>query len=205
VPPHLHDDRRPRAAAAVLAGAVMLVVACGPRVFEGSSAKVIESSAPPPPLVERAKPEPRVEITDDKIIIREKIQFAHNKATIRSVSDDLLAEIARVMNENPRIKKIRVEGHASADGRHAHNVELSKRRAQAVADHLVRHGNVAAERLESEGYGPDRPIADNETKEGREANRRVEFMIVEQEYTQTRKIIDTQTGSTKIETEKKVE
>lgn len=183
----------------------MLVMACGPRVFEGASAKVIESSAPPPPLVEPAKPEPRVEITDDKIVIREKIQFKHNEATIRSVSDDLLAEIARVMNENPRIKKIRVEGHASADGRHAHNVELSKRRAQAVADHLVRHGNVAAERLESEGYGPDRPIADNETEAGREANRRVEFTIIEQEFTQTRKIIDTQTGSTKVETEKKVE
>lgn len=174
-------------------------------MFEGSSAKVIESSAPPPPLVEKAKPPPRVEVTDDKIVIREKIQFDNNKATIRSVSDDLLAEIARVMNENPRIEKIRVEGHASADGRYEHNVELSKRRAEAVVDHLVRKGNVAAERLESEGYGPDRPIADNETEEGREANRRVEFTIVEQQYTQTRKIVDTQTGSIKIETEKKVE
>jgi outer membrane protein OmpA-like peptidoglycan-associated protein len=174
-------------------------------VFEASSAKVIESSAPPPPIVEPAKPPPRVEVTDDKIVIREKIQFAHNKATIRSVSDDLLAEIARVIHDNPRIKKIRVEGHASADGRHAHNVELSKRRAEAVVDHLVRHGKVPAERLEFEGYGPDRPIADNDTEEGREANRRVEFTIIEQEYTQTRKIIDTQTGSTKVETESKVE
>jgi outer membrane protein OmpA-like peptidoglycan-associated protein len=184
----------------------VLLAACGPRVFEGASVKVIESKAPPPPpVVEKAKPEPRVEITDDKIVIREKIQFAHNKATIRSVSDDLLAEIARVMNENPRIKKIRVEGHASADGRHAHNVELSKRRAEAVVQHLVRNGKVAVERLSSEGYGPDRPIADNQTEEGREANRRVEFAITEQEYTQTRKIVDTQTGSTKFETEKKAE
>jgi outer membrane protein OmpA-like peptidoglycan-associated protein len=186
------------AASSVLAG-------CGPRVFEGASAKVIESTAPPPPVVEKPKPEPRVEITDDKINIREKIQFEKNKAKIRSVSNDLLAEIARVINENPRLKKIRIEGHASADGGRKHNLELSKRRAEAVRDHLVREGKVAAERLEAEGYGPDRPIADNETKEGREANRRVEFMIVEQEYTQTRKIIDTQTGSTKIETEKKVE
>jgi OOP family OmpA-OmpF porin len=182
-----------------------LIGACGPRVFEAASAKVIESSAPPPPLVEPARPAPRVEVTDDKIVIHEKIQFAHNKATIRSASDDLLAELARVINENPRIKKIRVEGHASADGRHAHNVELSKRRAEAVVDHLVRHGKVAADRLEFEGYGPDRPIADNESAAGREANRRVELTIVEQEYTQTRKIIDTQTGSTKVETERKVE
>lgn len=182
-----------------------LLAGCGPRVFEGASVKVIESTAPPPPVVEKAKPEPRVEITDDKIVITEKIQFEHNKAKIRSVSDDLLAEIARVINENPRLKKIRIEGHASADGRREHNMALSKRRAEAVRDHLVRRGKVDAARLEAEGHGPDRPIADNETKEGREANRRVEFMIVEQEYTQTKKIIDTQTGSTKVETEKKVE
>jgi outer membrane protein OmpA-like peptidoglycan-associated protein len=196
---HLHDR------AALAAAVFLLLAACGPRVFEASSAKLIESSAPLPPVVEKAKPPPRVEVTDDKIVIHEKIQFDNNKATIRSVSDDLLAEIARVMNENPRIKKIRVEGHASADGRHAHNVELSKRRAEAVVQHLVRNGKVAVERLSSEGYGPDRPIADNQTEEGREANRRVEFAITEQEYTQTRKIVDTQTGSTKFETEKKAE
>jgi outer membrane protein OmpA-like peptidoglycan-associated protein len=201
----LHESRDHRAVAALAAAVCLLLAACGPRVFEASSAKLIESSAPLPPVVEKAKPPPRVEVTDDKIVIHEKIQFDNNKATIRSVSDDLLAEIARVMNENPRIKKIRVEGHASADGRHAHNVELSKRRAQAVVDHLVRHGNVTAERLESEGYGPDRPISDNETEAGREANRRVEFTIIEQEFTQTRKIVDTQTGSTKFETEKKAE
>jgi outer membrane protein OmpA-like peptidoglycan-associated protein len=203
VPLHLHESRGHRAV--LTAGLGLLLTACGPRVFEGASAKVIESSAPPPPIVEKAKPAPRVEVTDDKIVIREKIQFDHNKATIRSVSDDLLAEIATVMNENPRIKKIRVEGHASADGGHAHNVELSKRRAQAVVDHLVRRGKVAPERLEFEGYGPDRPIADNESEAGREVNRRVEFTIVEQEFTQTRKIVDTQTGSIKVETEEKVE
>jgi outer membrane protein OmpA-like peptidoglycan-associated protein len=127
----LHESRDHRAVAALAAAVCLLLAACGPRVFEASSAKLIESSAPLPPVVEKAKPPPRVEVTDDKIVIHEKIQFDNNKATIRSVSDDLLAEIARVMNENPRIKKIRVEGHASADGRHAHNVELSKRRAEA--------------------------------------------------------------------------
>lgn len=197
-PPSLHLR-------SVAVAASCMFVGCGPRVFEGASVKLIESRAVPPPIVEAPKPEPRVEITDDKIEIREKIQFEHNRARIRSVSHDLLAEIAQVINENPRIKKIRIEGHASAEGRREHNLELSKRRAEAVRDHLVRHGNVAAERLEAEGYGPDRPIADNETEAGREANRRVEFTIVEQEYTQTRTIVDTQTGSIKVETEKKVE
>ena len=96
--------------------------------------------------------------------IREKIQFERNKARIRPVSDDLLAEIASVINANPRLKKIRIEGHASAEGRREHNLDLSKRRAEAVREHLLEKGKVAPERLEAEGYGPDRPIADNETK-----------------------------------------
>jgi OOP family OmpA-OmpF porin len=174
-------------------GLSMALSACGPRVFEASSAKVIVSA--PPPAV--------VEITDDKLVIHEKIQFDYNKARIRPGSDDLLAEVAQVINEATRIKKLRVEGHASAEGGHDHNVDLSRRRAKAVLDHLVKRGKVDAARLESEGYGPDRPIADNETEAGREANRRVEFTIVEQAYQQT-KTTTTASGQTRVETEDKL-
>jgi OOP family OmpA-OmpF porin len=174
--------------------------ACGPRVFEAGSAKLIVSA--PPPVAAEAPPEqPRVEITDDKIIIHEKIQFDYNKAQIRSESDSLLAEVARVINDNPRIKKLRVEGHASAEGAHDYNVALSKRRAKAVLDHLVERGDVDPGRLESEGYGPDQPIADNETELGREANRRVEFTIIEQDYKQTKTTTNPATGQKKVETE----
>ena len=177
--------------------------ACGPRVFEAETAKLIQTA--PPPAVVEAKPEPpRVEITDDKIVIHEKIQFDYNKARIKPESDDLLAEIARVINDNPRIKKLRVEGHASAEGGHDYNVALSQRRAKAVLDHLVERGEVDPERLESEGYGPDQPIADNETEAGREANRRVEFTILEQEYTQTKTTIDPVTGRQRVQTEDKL-
>lgn len=178
---------------------------CGPRVFDGESAKVIEVVRPPPPPVAVVKPEPRVEITDDKLVIREKIQFDRNRATIKRESDDLLAEIAQVINDNPRLHVIKIEGHASADGRHAHNVELSKRRAKAVVEHLVRRGGVDPGRLQSDGYGPDRPIADNETPEGREANRRVEFTIVSQDYTETKTTIDPQTGRTRVSKQQKAE
>jgi outer membrane protein OmpA-like peptidoglycan-associated protein len=181
----------------------LLLGACGPRVFEAQSAKVIEGTPPPPVAVEAPKEEPRVEITDDKIIIREKVQFDFNKATIKRASDDLLAEVAKVINDNPRLKKIRVEGHASSEGDHGYNVKLSKQRAKAVLDHLVKKGKVDKKRLESEGYGPDRPIASNDDEAGREANRRVEFTIVEQEYTVTKKTVDPATGEEKVETEKK--
>ncbi|NVB39706.1 OmpA family protein [Pseudenhygromyxa sp. WMMC2535] len=181
----------------------LALAACSPRVFEGSTAKVIEPSAPV--VAEAPKEEPRVEVTDDKIVIREKVQFDYNKATIRSESDDLLAEVASVMNQNPRIKKIRVEGHASSEGDYKHNVDLSKRRAKAVLDHLVKRGKVDKGRLESEGYGPDRPIADNDTESGREANRRVEFTILEQEFTETTTTVDPETGEASVETTQKVE
>lgn len=182
----------------------LLLAACGPQVFESASAKIIEPSAPPV-AVEAPKEEPRVEVTDDKIIIREKVQFDFNKATIKPESDDLLAEVAKVINDNQQIKKIRVEGHASSEGDHGYNVKLSKSRAKAVLDHLVKKGKVDKKRLESEGYGPDRPIGSNDTETGREANRRVEFTILEQEYTVTKKTVDPETGEEKIETEKKAE
>lgn len=172
--------------------------ACGPRVFEADTAKAIVS--PPPPVVVEAAPEqPRVEITDDKIIIHDKIQFDYNKARIRPESNELLAEVARVVNDSPRIKKVRVEGYTSDEGSHDYNVELSRRRAKAVLDHLVKRGKVDAGRLESEGYGPDRPIADAD----REANRRVEFTIVAQDYKQTTTTINPATGQQRVETQDK--
>ncbi|NJK32604.1 MAG: OmpA family protein [Deltaproteobacteria bacterium] len=185
-------------------GLSTLVVGCGPRVFESETAKVIEPSGPAV-AVEAPKEEARVEVTDDKIVIREKIQFDLNKATIRPESDDLLAEIAKVMNENPRLKKIRIEGHASSEGGYQHNVDLSKRRAKAVLDHLVKKGKVDKKRLVSEGYGPDQPIASNDSETGREANRRVEFTILEQDYVETRTVVDPVTGEKKVETIEKSE
>ncbi|MFO7564514.1 MAG: OmpA family protein [Enhygromyxa sp.] len=203
---HPHTLSSPTAllARSVVVALPLLLAACGPRVFESGSAKVIEPSAPAV-AVEAPKEEPRVEVTDDKIVIREKIQFDFNKATIKPESDDLLAEIAKVMNENPRLKKIRIEGHASSEGNHDYNVKLSRNRAKAVLDHLVKKGKVDKQRLEFEGYGPDRPIASNDTETGREANRRVEFTILEQEYTVTKTVVDPETGEEKVETEKKTD
>jgi outer membrane protein OmpA-like peptidoglycan-associated protein len=172
---------------------LLMLAACGPRVFEGQTAKVFEGTAPPV-AVEAPKEEARVEVTDDKIIIREKVQFDFNKATIKSESDSLLAEVAKVMNENPRLKKIRVEGHASAEGEDAYNMKLSQKRAKAVLDHLVKKGKVAKQRLVSEGFGETQPIGTDE------ANRRVEFTILEQDFVETKKVVDPVTGEAKTET-----
>jgi outer membrane protein OmpA-like peptidoglycan-associated protein len=101
---------------------------------------------------------PRVEVRDHKIEIHQKIQFDDNRATIRSASFELMDEIGTVIAKNPQIKRIRIEGHASAEGSRRHNVTLSAARARSVAKYLRDHG-VAAGELVAVGYGSDRPGA----------------------------------------------
>ena len=67
-------------------------------------------------------------------------------------------------------------GHTSSDGDDNANMELSKKRAAAVKELLVTEFGIDASRLETEGKGETKPIADNKTKEGKMANRRVEFI-----------------------------
>jgi len=179
---------------------------CAPIAFQGTTAMVITGNppAPPPP----PEPEPvatpvkvvpkRVEVRGDKVVINEKVQFEQGKAIIRDVSFDLLNEVAKVINDNPNLKKIRVEGHASAEGSASTNLKLSKRRAKAVMEYLVSKGSVAAERLESEGYGITKPLDTNDTEEGREKNRRVEFTILEQDVTKKKVEVDPTTGEEKV-------
>ncbi len=161
---------------ALLPAAALL--GCGPTLFAGQADIKIVGALPPPPI-HRAAPK-RVQIVDNKIVIREKIQFELNKSRILEESHGLLNEVVGELNKNPGIKKVRVEGHASSDGPKALNRFLSRSRAIAVMKYLVGAG-IAAERLDAEGYGDTKPIGDNGTKEGREQNRRVEFNILEQD------------------------
>ena len=171
------------------------LVGCGKTVtFEGQSTLPI-SSTPAAPAVAEAPP--RVEVRDNKIEIHEKIQFDYDKAVIKDASFSLMNEIADVIKKNPQIKRIRIEGHASIDGAPAHNKTLSNDRAHAVMKYLVDHGIAAAE-LAAIGFGSDRPIADNGTAEGREQNRRVEFVITEQDVTKKKVEIDPKTGAEKV-------
>lgn len=130
--------------------------------------------APPPP-----EPPQRVEVEETRIRVDEKIHFAFDRAEIAPESDDLLREIAQVIDENPQITRIQIEGHTDAEGAAEYNQDLSERRANAVLERLIENG-VAAERLLAVGFGLTRPIADNGTDDGRSQNRRVEFNILDQ-------------------------
>jgi len=122
---------------------------------------------------------PRVVLTPSSIQINEKIQFAFDSADILPVSHGLLGEIGSVLKENPQIELMQVAGHTDITGKADYNRKLSQRRAESVRDFLVRYG-FDKKRFACEGFGPDRPIADNATDEGKEKNRRVEFNILKQ-------------------------
>ncbi len=124
-------------------------------------------------------PPPLVKITKKKIVIMQKVHFKTGSAKIMMDSYELLKEVAQVLNQNPQIKKIRIEGHTDSRGSRRFNMRLSKRRAKSVMKFLVKAG-VDPNRLEYAGYGPTRPIASNKTRAGRAKNRRVEFTIIEQ-------------------------
>jgi outer membrane protein OmpA-like peptidoglycan-associated protein len=172
-----------------------------PVVFQGQGTLAVTGTPPPPPAVAEATVPPRVEVRDNKIEIHEKIQFDFDKATIVPASFGLMNEIASVIAKNPQIKRLRIEGHASAEGDPDHNKALSGDRAKVVMKYLVDHG-ARVQELTAIGYGADRPIADNATEQGREQNRRVEFLIVEQDVTHKAVAIDAKTGAETVVEEK---
>lgn len=115
-------------------------------------------------------------ITKDQIKIMQKIQFKKNSHEIKGKNSfKILDVVAGILKMNPGIK-IEVQGHTDDTGTKEHNLELSQKRAESVMSYLVEKG-VDAGGLEAKGYGPEKPIADNSTKKGRETNRRVEFKI----------------------------
>jgi len=132
----------------------------------------IRAERPPPPPA-------RVVLTASSITIGEKVQFATGSSQILPVSFGLLDEVAKVLTDNPQIDLLQVEGHTDSTGTPALNRKLSQQRAESVMRYLASKG-VGGGRMKAQGFGPDRPIADNSTDDGKEKNRRVEFVILKQ-------------------------
>jgi len=111
----------------------------------------------------------------DQTLANRIVEFEPGSAVLRPVSRPLLDEMAQVM---VRFKERRFEviGHTDAQGARAANVALSLARAQAVKNYLVAKG-LPADRLNTSGQGPDRPVASNDTEAGRARNRRIEFRV----------------------------
>lgn len=109
-----------------------------------------------------------------KIALR-NVFFDTGKSTIRPESNTELDRLVKLMNDVPSLK-IELSGHTDNTGSATSNQTLSQDRAQAVVNYLVSKG-ISASRLVAKGYGSDRPVASNDTNEGRQENRRTEFEI----------------------------
>jgi outer membrane protein OmpA-like peptidoglycan-associated protein len=110
---------------------------------------------------------------EGKALILQGVNFATGKATLLPESQTILDRVAESLTNNPTVT-VEVGGHTDNTGRKATNVRLSEARANAVRDYLISKG-VDGARITAKGYGPDQPVAENTTVEGRAANRRVEL------------------------------
>jgi outer membrane protein OmpA-like peptidoglycan-associated protein len=119
---------------------------------------------------------PVARVEKGEIKIREQVQFAYNSAQILKASDFILEAVKKILDENPQITHVSIEGHTDSKGGDAFNKRLSDQRAKAVMKWLVKAG-IDASRLEAKGFGEEQPIDSNDTDEGRANNRRVAFQI----------------------------
>lgn len=103
------------------------------------------------------------------------IFFDTDKTDLKPESTPTLTEIARMMKANPKLA-ILVVGHTDKRGAYEYNIDLSRRRADAVVKSLAANHGVDAKRLRSAGVGMLAPASSNDTEEGREKNRRVEIV-----------------------------
>ena len=117
-------------------------------------------------------------ITDKHIVISGKVLFETGNAKLKKVSYEVLDEVVFALEKHPEIIKLQVVGHTDSDGDAKANTRLSKRRATTVMNYLIRKG-IEKDRVSAVGLGEDQPIASNDTEEGKDKNRRVEFVIVE--------------------------
>ena len=119
---------------------------------------------------------PKAQIIGKVIKIMERVEFDTDRATIRPESDAILTAVLDILKKHPEIQSVSVEGHTDNVGPKFYNRNLSKARAASVVTWLTAKG-IDKKRLTSEGFGDTKPIDTNDTPDGRQNNRRVEFHI----------------------------
>lgn len=133
----------------------------------------------------RTKPEPtqiKVEKSEEglKISLKSQVLFAPGKTDLKPAAKAQLNEVVKLLQSYPN-NKVRVVGHTDSMGSPQSNLLLSVKRAQGVADYLIKKGGFPAERFKIVGMAAKLPLASNKTAAGREANRRVEVIILKEE------------------------
>jgi len=119
------------------------------------------------------------ELVERGVLSLPEVRFANNSARLTADSHAVLDEVGAILERHPELA-IEIGGHTDSYGEASYNLQLSKRRAQAVLTYLTGHfPDLDAARFTVKGYGETQPVASDRTREGRAANRRVEFKVVE--------------------------
>ena len=149
----------------------------------------VEPPPPPPPEPEPPPPEPPppapviVTVTEKRLELDKAVQFEAGSAQIGETARAILDEVVKTLNDHPEIRTIRVEGHDHKVGKRRKfirkQLKISQRRAAVVKTYLIEHG--VTQRLLTKGYGSAEPIGGNDSPEGRQQNRRVEFRILKRD------------------------
>lgn len=115
---------------------------------------------------------------DSLIVLGAELLFETNKSTLQSDHFEMLNSIVDYLVLHQK-RLVKISGHTDNTGNNGHNLTLSKRRADVVAEYLVTNG-VDINRIETFGYGSTKPLEENSTEEGRKKNRRVELLIYDE-------------------------
>ena len=164
-----------------LSGGAVLGASVGYLICHENEKPVAPAPAPTPPPAPVAKvtppppPPPAPPAVGTKLISLEGTHFAFNKADITAEGKAKLDAAATTLGAEPTVK-LSVEGHTDAVGSVPYNQALSERRAKSVVAYLVSKG-VDGARLTPVGYGKTKPVATNDTAEGRAQNRRVDLVV----------------------------
>lgn len=178
-----------------VAAALAAPALTGCTIKAGGAANAGSPPPPPPPATTEPAPAPtatetpaptpaptppKVNASTGQVEIPGNVVFDTGAATLKEGggSEVVLEQVVQFMKDNPKVTKLRIEGHTDNVGQAADNEKLSGERALTVKRWLIDHG-VDGARLLSVGCGQSRPIASNATEEGKAQNRRVQYQIAE--------------------------
>lgn len=142
--------------------------------FNGQTTEVDAKPLEKPGKLEMVPPVPSIEANSLLITSDSGILFDVDKYDVRPEDKEVLKNLATVLKEM-NVKNFEIDGYTDSDGSDEHNQVLSEKRANSVKNFLVSQG-VTAE-ITTKGYGESKPVASNDTAEGRQKNRRVEIII----------------------------
>lgn len=132
---------------------------------------------PPAPAPAPAPPPPPAPVPiKEKVTIILDVEFDTAKAIVKEKYYDDIKKVADFMKEFPDTTAV-IEGHTDSVGNDVSNKALSEKRAQSVRQYLIDKFGIDGSRLTAEGYGEEKPVASNDTAEGRQKNRRVEAVL----------------------------